>query len=401
MHFSEIIGTTGLFCDGDWIETKDQDPNGKVRLIQLADIGAGVFRDKSSKFVTEEKAKELGCTYLEKGDILISRLGAILGRSCIFPLSGRFITAVDVAILRIKDPQISPEYICYMLNSAPFRVAAKPYESGTTRKRISRKNLDKIDFVLPSYKEQLTVVSHLDAVFSQLKESIETLKKTQAQLEVYRQAVLREAFEGSYTKDCGETKTIKTIADFAEVETGATPLKSNSAYYGGSIPWVSSGKINDDFITTPTDMITELALRETNCKVFPVHTLLVAMYGEGKTRGKCAELLIPAATNQALAAIILPHDSLVDRSYLKWYLTYNYQIIRRKAVGGVQPNLSLGIIKNFEIPIYSISTQQKIVREIESRISVYDSIWETIDTVFQQAEAMHQSILKQAFEGRL
>ena len=154
MNFSELVAPNGLFSDGDWIEKKDQDENGTVRLIQLADIGACFFKDKSAKFVTEAKAKELNCTYLQKGDILIARLPDPLGRACIFPLDGKYITAVDVAIVRISRSDINPKYVMYMINSPGFRNDIKHYESGTTRKRISRKNLDKIQFNIPPLPEQ-------------------------------------------------------------------------------------------------------------------------------------------------------------------------------------------------------------------------------------------------------
>ena len=111
MLFSEMVGQTGLFVDGDWIEKKDQDDNGSVRLIQLADVGAGFFLDKSNKHLTSSKAKELNCTYLYKGDILIARLGEPLCKACIFPYDGQFITAVDIAILRIGIKEVNPNYL--------------------------------------------------------------------------------------------------------------------------------------------------------------------------------------------------------------------------------------------------------------------------------------------------
>ncbi|ANO14592.1 hypothetical protein BAB77_12585 [Mycobacteroides abscessus] len=92
----------GLFVDGDWVESKDQDPDGDVRLIQLADVGDGVFRDRSSRFLTSEKAKELRCTFLEPGDVLVARMPEPLGRACIFPGVGQpAVTAVDVCIIRV------------------------------------------------------------------------------------------------------------------------------------------------------------------------------------------------------------------------------------------------------------------------------------------------------------
>jgi len=85
LGLSEAIGEDSLFKDGDWVESKDQDPEGDVRLIQLADIGDGSFRNRSNRYLTNKKAIELGCTFLEKGDVLIARMPDPLGRACLFP----------------------------------------------------------------------------------------------------------------------------------------------------------------------------------------------------------------------------------------------------------------------------------------------------------------------------
>ena len=181
MRFSEIAGNTGIFVDGDWIEKKDQDASGAVRLIQLADVGPGDFRDKSDKHITVEKAAELHCTFLQKGDILIARLGEPLCKACIFPLEGLYITAVDVAVLRIGSEIVNPKYLVYLLNSPWFKDQVKQYESGTTRKRISRKNLDRIEMIFPSLPEQERIVARIEELFSQLDAGVETLKKAKAQ----------------------------------------------------------------------------------------------------------------------------------------------------------------------------------------------------------------------------
>ncbi len=195
MNFSELVTPNGLFCDGDWIEKKDQDTNGNVRLIQLADIGVCFFKNRSSKFVTEHKVQELNCTYLQKGDILIARLPEPLGRACIFPLHGKYITAVDIAIVRIGRHDVNPKYVMYMLNSPGFRSEIKQYESGTTRKRISRRNLDKIQFNVPTLPEQNRVVSRIEELFSQLDASVNELKTAKERLKVYRQALLKRRSE--------------------------------------------------------------------------------------------------------------------------------------------------------------------------------------------------------------
>src|ERR1035441_2972954 len=81
----DLVSDDGVFIDGDWVESKDQDPNGDVRLIQLADVGDGAYRDKSDRFMTKAKAEELRCTFLSQGDVLIARMPDPLGRACIFP----------------------------------------------------------------------------------------------------------------------------------------------------------------------------------------------------------------------------------------------------------------------------------------------------------------------------
>jgi len=101
---SGLVGKDGVFKDGDWVESKDQDPNGDVRLIQLADIGDGEFRDRSSRFLTYEKAIELRCTLLNKGDVLVARMPDPLGRACIFPGDKRLLLLLTfvLCVLKIK-----------------------------------------------------------------------------------------------------------------------------------------------------------------------------------------------------------------------------------------------------------------------------------------------------------
>ena len=192
------------------------------------------------------------------------------------------------------------------------------------------------------------------------------------------------------------------ICQVSKVGTGVTPLKKRGDFYeGGTIPWVTSGALNELYVNLASDYVTETALKETNLKLYPKHTLLVALYGEGKTRGKCSELLIEATTNQAIAAIVQEEIEEQIRPYLKWFFIKNYNEIRMKSSGGVQPNLNLGIIENTSFPLCPLPEQQSIVQEIETRLSVCDKIEQDIELNLEKAEALRQSILKKAFEGRL
>ena len=202
-NIDDLISTNGLFCDGDWIESKDQDSNGNVRLIQLADIGDGIFKDKSDRHLTFEKSIELGCTYLSNDDLLVARLPDPLGRACLFPLKGekKYVTAVDICIVRPNYQHLNIKYLLYLINSPQVRTEIDKYKSGSTRKRISRKNFAKIGLSIASTPEQHRIVSKIEGLFSELDNGIENLKKAREQLKTYRQAVLKYAFEGKLTKE--------------------------------------------------------------------------------------------------------------------------------------------------------------------------------------------------------
>ena len=196
-----VIPHDGVFSDGDWVESKDQDPNGDVRLIQLADVGENVFHSRSARFLTSEKAKELRCTYLKKGDILIARMPDPLGRACIFPFDGdrRFVTVVDVCIVRTDQEQVDRTYLCHVINFLGVRKQIEELQTGTTRKRISRRNLAKVRIPLPLINEQRRITAKIGALFSELDSGIAILVEARAQLGTYRQAVLKNAFEGKLT----------------------------------------------------------------------------------------------------------------------------------------------------------------------------------------------------------
>jgi len=290
----------------------------------------------------------------------------------------------------------------------PFLDAIHAETSAVTVKHISSETIKELPLPCPPLQEQIAIVAKIEELFSELDKGVENLKLAQQQLKTYRQSVLKWAFEGKLTNDNVKEGELPkgwkevTIEDVSKVGTGATPLKGNANYYkNGSIAWVTSGALNDEFVREATDYVTPLALKETNLSIYPKHTLLLAMYGEGKTRGKCSELLIDATTNQAIAAISFEKHDMRVKPFLKYFLLKNYNDIRRLSSGGVQPNLNLGIVKKTLFPFPPIEEQHLIVQEIESRLSVADKLEESITQSLQQVEALRQSILKQAFEGKL
>ena len=197
----DVVASNGIFTDGDWVETKDQDLNGGVRLIQLADIGDGSFLDKSSRFLTRAKAHQLNCTFLTKGDLLVARMPDPLGRCCIFPFDGveKYVTVVDVCVVRLGTSQIAPKYMMYLINSPRTRADIDALKSGSTRKRISRGNFASVEIPLAPQNEQIRIVARIEKLFPKLDKGVESLKTAREQLKVYRQSILKYAFEGKLT----------------------------------------------------------------------------------------------------------------------------------------------------------------------------------------------------------
>lgn len=258
-----------------------------------------------------------------------------------------------------------------------------------------------LDFPIPPLAEQERIVAKLDSLFAQHEVMKKALSRIPDLLKDFRQQVLTQAVTGKLTN----TKNIsnKIISDFFEVKTGATPKKGNSKYYeGGIIPWIKSGEVKNKLIFEAEDFITELAVKETNAKIFPIDTILVAMYGEGKTRGQVGWLKIEATTNQALAALVNEDLDIITKKYIYLFCLSQYVEIRAQAEGGNQPNLNLSKIKNWKISIPDVlSEQQEIVSRVESLFAKADVIEQRYKHLKEKINVLPKALLHKAFKGEL
>jgi type I restriction enzyme S subunit len=214
-RIGDLISAGGVFMDGDWIESKDQDPSGDVRLIQLADVGDGAFRNRSSRFLTSSKARELRCTFLQAGDVLVARMPDPLGRACIFPgVAQPAVTAVDVCIVRPASGGADPRWLMWAVNASQFRTRVSNLQSGTTRKRISRKNLATIELPVPPVAEQRRIVAAIEEQFSRLDAAEASLSRGERRLALLREHALDFAFVGDWSWT--------TLGEIAEIAGGVT-----------------------------------------------------------------------------------------------------------------------------------------------------------------------------------
>lgn len=252
------------------------------------------------------------------------------------------------------------------------------------------------------------IAGHFDTLFT-TEESIDQLKQTILQLAVMGKLVPQDpndepasellkkiaaekaklVKEGKIKKDKGLPEIAKTKVPFgfpsswecvglqtiAAVGTGATPARDNNAYYHPpAFSWVTSGETSQQFVSETREKISAKAVVDTNVTIYPPGTLIVAMYGQGRTRGQITELLIPAGTNQACAAIQLIDPASAHRSYIKIFFQKAYEDIRSLAEGGAQPNLNVGKISETVLPLPPLPEQHRIVAKVDELMVLCDQL---------------------------
>ena len=190
---------------------------------------------------------------------------------------------------------------------------------------------------------------------------------------------------------------VKKLGEVCTTTSGGTPSRGNKRYYDGNIPWVKSGELNKGLIKDTEEKISEEAIKNSSAKIFPKGTLLIALYGA--TIGKLAFLGVDAATNQAVCGIY--KNEKIDSNYLYYYLFSKKPSLVKQGIGGAQPNISQGILKNLELPIPPLPEQQLIVSKIEELFSDLENGKQQLLLAQQQLKVYRQSLLKWAFEGKL
>ena len=329
----------------------------------------------------------------EEGDLLIVCDGSRSG------LTGKAIKGVVGSTLsKIYADGLTTEYLRYFIQSKYVLLNTK--KKGTGTPHLNANLLKSSKLVVPSEDKQVEVVRKIEELFSSLDNAVETLNKTKEQLAVYRQAVLKKEFSGDWSFDKAEN-----LCEF--ITKGTTPKKSEMFSGNGEIPFIKVYNLTFDnsldFTIDPTYVSKEthegFLVRS---KVLPGDVLMnIVGPPMGKVSivpDKCPEWNI----NQALARFRCKEKLL--NKFLAYYLgfaeTVEKMMKQSKATAG-QFNLTLEICRNIMIPVPDYETQEKIVYEIETKMSVCEEIERTVDEALQQAKAMRQSILKEAFEGRL
>ena len=184
----------------------------------------------------------------------------------------------------------------------------------------------------------------------------------------------------------------RRLEDIADLGTGTTPSRSNPDYFGGSINWVLTAEVDNNEINATSETLTEKALADYALRVYPENTVLLAMYGQGQTRGKAAYLNCSAAVTQNCAAIITNAAEVLPK-YLFYFLRSRYAEIRNQEYsGGGVPHLNLKIVSGIMVPVPSVEEQAAIVATIESEIAVLLKLEEQEKNIQSRIQSLIGSI---------
>jgi type I restriction enzyme S subunit len=280
----------------------------------------------------------------------------------------------------------------YFLNNFDYH----GYATGTTRLKLTKSAMSEIPVKLPPLVEQHRIVAALEDHLSRLDVGARLVENAQDRGHALRRSSITEL-----TNRVEDDWVVLTIGDMASVTSGATPLRSRCDYYNGSIPWVTSTLLNRAFVDDAEQHVTEKALKESSLKLLKPGTLLLAMYGEGQTRGRCSELRIAATTNQACAAISLNDEYEDRRPWIKLSLEAMYEQNRKLAVGGVQPNLNLSLIRKIRINLPPAEKQDDLLVEAEALRTSTVRVASESSMVLARAAQLRRLLLTEAFAGRL
>lgn len=189
-----------------------------------------------------------------------------------------------------------------------------------------------------------------------------------------------------------------SLQDVARWGSGGTPSRKNPEYFIGTIPWLKTGELGEKYVRATEEHISEEAVENSAAKLFPKGAVCVAMYGA--TIGKASILGIDAATNQA-CAVGVPYPEAADSEFLYYFLSSQRRSFINAGIGGAQPNISQGLIKSWPIPLPPLAEQKRIVAKIEELFSELEAGEESLRVARRQLGVYRQSLLKQAFEGKL
>lgn len=286
------------------------------------------------------------------------------------------------------------KFLCYYLNSFNY----KGYVSGTTRLKLTQAEMKRIPVPVPPLSEQERIVARIEELFSQLDAGVETLKKTKAQLAVYRQAVLKEAFSSELSS---KTVEIREIVDDIRIGPFGTMLHK-SDYISGGVPVINPQHIKSGKIL-PSASVTVSEEKARDLSSYRLQTNDIIMGRRGEMGRAAAITDVENGWLCGTGSILFRLKPNFDAGFYAQILSSPDVVhyLEEHATGTTMKNLNEDIVQYIPVPFVTAEMQRDVTMKMDCKMSVCDSIEQAVDTALQQAEAMRQSILKKAFEGKL
>lgn len=383
----------GPVADGDWILNSDYAPQG-VRLLQVGDVGIGRFIGKSSRFIILERAKELNCTLLEPGDILISRMPDPIGRACAMPDIGYpCITAVDVSIWRPQIEEVDRVYLVHYLNSPDWFAAAASLASGATRQRISRLNLEKMEIPLPLLEEQRRIAAILGEQLAAMERARVAAEAQLGAAEMLPAAYLREMFE-SEEAEGWDRKSFGDVCDIVArqvdpkvPEYGALPHVNGENIESGTCRLLEmktaaeDGMISGKYLFEPGDVLYS-KLRPYLRKVTVVDF-----------RGVCSADMYPIRVDR----------NRLDPHFTGWLLVSNEftQYADEESRRARMPKLNRDQLFAWKAPIPPLDRQQHIAAMLKERMDLVERARQALQAQLDGINQLPGALLRRAFAGEV
>ncbi|MCM3299194.1 restriction endonuclease subunit S [Streptomyces sp. R02] len=401
----DLIGSSGVFTDGDWVESKDQDPAGEVRLVQLADVGDGWFRDRSNRSLTLEKSRELNCTLLTAGDVLIARMPDPLGRACLYPGGNRpAVTVVDVCIVR-PSVDVDPRWLMHFLNSPQFRERLRPYESGSTRKRISRKNLAKVKLPVPPLEEQRRIVVALEEQLSRLDAAVDAVEQSHTRSRQLWSSILHQMVNGTLTRDVQRPVAWERTDEVAAVQ-GGIQKQAKRRPVENKFPFLRVANVPRGRLAL--DDIHEVELFEGELERYGLKAgdlLVVEGNGSPDQIGRAASWRgeIADCVHQNHLIRVRP-GRRIRAEFLE--LAWNSPAVARQlkyvasSTSGLH-TLSTAKVKSVKIPVPSLKEQDALLEAVQQWRTKQLAAEAAQQTALARAAGLRRSLLAEAFAGRL
>lgn len=419
-----------------------------VPLIRLQNVSRNSFVDKNIKYVTNEKAIQLKRHNFKNNDIVITKLGAPLGEACLVPeyLSNGIIVA-DIVRIRLNHEFISKKFLMHQINSNKIIMQFKIHTKGTTRPRVNLKQIRDFDIVIPPLNEQNRICDKIEVLFSLVDSTKQLLEKTKILLKQYSRSILKLAFEGKlvaqdpsnkhtsiFSKEFEheELSTSIPAMNMPELNSSGNTIPKNLVNFPyGDIPksWKilelqQISKIIDSLHMTPKyssegiPMVrsTEIKYGDLNLKhAFRVSKEIYDAFTRNY-KPKRNDIVMSRVGTYFVTSFVNTDDifcmgqntlvihPLIDSRYLYYMLNSRFVTdqIDEKLVGtSGQRTLSLKNIRGLMILVPPINEQMRIVTKIEESISLIQNSERQVDSLLLHNGLMKNSILNQAFEGKL